>query len=229
MSRTPWSKLEEDAPKDVREVRPPDYGKPLADRMGMGGLMGGVVVDLAGLLVGRDALLQILPDIDSGRQLQTLIQMRELPGPVKGGGYDLIAAVKQWFQYKLLQKDDSAREEQSSKERYWAARALKEEIEAEAVAGRYVPLLDMLQAWQDCFAAVANRIDAVPGRVAAELAGVADASIVRKRLLEELRAARAEAAQTIAGWEERLAAAVSRQEADESAAAEDAGSVGGSE
>lgn len=203
-----------------------DDEKPLDARMGSGPHVKGVVVDLAGLLVSKDALLQILPSIAGGRELQLRIQMRELPGPVRGGGYDLIEAVDAWFRFKVLSAAEAERGDLSSKDRYWAARAQKEEIEAEAAAGRYVPLVDMLEAWQSCFSMVANRVDAVAGRVAAELAGVADAAIIRKRLMEELRGARAEAAEQIRDWEERLTRALRDADRDDAAAAEDAGSVG---
>jgi hypothetical protein len=154
----------------------------------------------------------------SARRFHELVQGKILPAPLRHGRHDLVAVVHAWIKYTLADKEADCSTVEA-KRRFWNARALREELQAEEAADRLIPLIDVMDAWQACFAAVANQVAAVPGRVAAEFSGITDAALIRARLLEEIRVAQSHAANIIQEWEKRLAAQLAAERTAEAIAA----------
>jgi phage terminase Nu1 subunit (DNA packaging protein) len=116
----------------------------------------------------------------------------------------------------------------SAAERLQIAQAIKVELQNGLKSGEVVLVTHIAAVFNELCADLAARLDALPGRLAGELAGITDADRIRQRLLEEHRSIRAGVAEHVEKFTQSLAAAADRAEDDSApAAAEDAEPVGG--
>jgi phage terminase Nu1 subunit (DNA packaging protein) len=81
-----------------------------------------------------------------------------------------------------------------------AARRAKTEMETAVMAGKLVSYDDFVASASEAMLIVGSRDDGMAGRLAAELAQISDAAVIRKTLLDELRKHRAEAAIRLTDW-----------------------------
>ncbi len=112
-----------------------------------------------------------------------------------------------------------------AKRRFWAAKAVSEEANAEEALDRLVPLDAVLELEREAWASLVTRTDAVASRRAAKYAGMSNAADIRLDLLRELRAARGEAARLLEDRSRALAGRIDDRGDAEAAPAEDGGGV----
>lgn len=117
----------------------------------------------------------------------------------------------------------------SQRERLAKAQAEKVEMENARRSGELVLVGVVSEILNGMAADIAGRLDALPGRVANELAGINQPAEIRARLLRETRGIRAGVAEYVAQLAESGGASEDGGDDLESAAGEDGESVGGSE
>lgn len=137
----------------------------------------------------------------SRRQFDRLHKSGVLPahGPRQ---FDLGAVVRAYVAY-VEQGREGAQTIAAAKLATERERARKLGLENEARGGRLVCVEQVAEVLTDLAATLAGQLDALPGRVAAELAGLTDAGVIRSRLLDETRGIRT----AMADATQRLAAA----------------------
>lgn len=123
------------------------------------------------------------------RTMQTMVQHGHLPKPVRFGRYDgpLVIEAHRTFRDS---GNESDKEIAQSKRRHWKAKADLIELELAQAAGEVVPIAAAKARLEDVLARTARRLDAVPSRVAAQVAGMTNVAEIRRVVLEEIRAAR---------------------------------------
>ncbi len=136
----------------------------------------------------------------SEQQFERLTKAGVLRKPPRHGVHDLVGLMEDRLRLAEDENgpdtgDVSAAE---AKRRFWAAKALSQELEAAESAGELVPIAEVQALEREVFAALAVRLDGIAPRLATELAGVSDAAVIRRRLLSEIRAARTAAADALA-------------------------------
>jgi hypothetical protein len=150
------------------------------------------------------AVLRLSPD-----QFDRLTKAGVLRKAPRYGCHDLLGLVED--RLKLAEDENGADAGDitiaEAKRRFWAAKALSEELAAAKTSGELVPIVTVEELERECLATLAVQMDGLAPRLAAELAGLSDAAVVRRRLLTELRRVRAEAARRLACREGYAAAA----------------------
>jgi hypothetical protein len=125
--------------------------------------------------------------------LRQLVQKGVLPRPERAGWYHLPTTVAAYFDYTMGTQGEGD-DINTAKLRFWRAKGRHEELDAEQLDGRLIPL-ERAEAVQDeVLAELAGEMDGMAGKLAAELAGSRDIAFCRRRMLEEFRGARARAA-----------------------------------
>lgn len=155
---------------------------------------GPVLTDLEVLRrVSTEVCAAALPTIPSVRMFQKHVQAGIFPPPVARGVHDFIAVLQAFADMVQAEAagDDSIAE---AKRRFWNARAQREEQEAATEADQLLVKADVLEVERQAMIVLATQMDAVASRLASEVAGLSDAAVIRRRLLDELRACRASAA-----------------------------------
>lgn len=136
----------------------------------------------------------------SADQFDRLTKAGVLRRPPSHGVHDLLGLLED--RLKLAEDengpDSGDMSAAEAKRRFWAAKAVTQELEAAELAGQNVPIEDVENLEREVFAALAVRLDGLAPRLATEFAGISDAAIIRRRLLSEIRAARTAAAQALA-------------------------------
>lgn len=164
----------------------------------------------------------------TGTSIQRLVQRGILPRPERVGWYLLGQTAAAYIRYVDAEAAPNGETEDLNavKLRYWQARADNEELAAEATARMTILQADAEATQTAAFALFRARLDGIPARLAAELAGIANEAKIRKRLMAELREAYGAAASALARLGDRQPAARDRAD-DEPAPEPDGGGVGG--
>lgn len=115
----------------------------------------------------------------------------------------------------------------SERERLARAQAEKFELENSRRRGELVLVSVVVEILMGMAADLTGRLEGIPGRLANELAGISDAAVIRARLLEEIRAVRAGAAEYIRKLEQYRPALSDASDDVGSASSEEPGSMGG--
>ncbi len=142
----------------------------------------------------------------SPRRFHELVKAKILPAPLQHGKYDLPSVVRAWTEYVAADKEGDATIA-AAKRRFWNARADIEELEVDEKAGGLIPYGYAETVVMEAIATLRAECDGNAGRLAADLAAQTDAAAVRRRLLDEYRAACARAAVKVSELREPTRAA----------------------
>jgi hypothetical protein len=160
----------------------------------------------------RKAMLELFGMASS--QFHQLARLGVLKQAAKGA-YDLPASIQGWANYhRDGQTADTITEE---RKKLIVAQRRQIEQRTRVEAGEQVLLDDARQAFDAALVMVATQMDALPGRLAGELAGMSDPAEIRSILMHEVRRVRDSAATQLQDW----AADKQRSSPAEAAAAED--------
>lgn len=129
----------------------------------------------------------------SERHFLRLVAAGVLPKGEGKRGFDGPAIINAWVEYQAADKEGSA-DVAASKATFWAARARRETLEADRLEGEIVRVDDVRALFSEVMIVIGAGLDSLPGRLAGELAGIADPAMIRKRILVEVRRVRADAA-----------------------------------
>jgi phage terminase Nu1 subunit (DNA packaging protein) len=105
-----------------------------------------------------------------------------------------------WLLARADEKAGSRSTLTQERQRLIAAQAVKAEIEAQQLRGALVPRQDVNIAFSECMAIIAQGLDALPGRVASQVANMANPGEIRYLLLSETRRTRQQGADRLAEW-----------------------------
>ena len=159
------------------------------------------------LLVDLDLLRSVSRQVAYGAlrlsedQFDRLIKAKVLRRAESKGVYDLIGLIEDRLKLAEDENGPDAAGDMSAaeaKRRFWAAKALTQELEAAELAGTLVPLAEVEALERETLATLAVSLDGLAPRLATELAGISDAAVIRRRLLAEIRDARTAAARALA-------------------------------
>jgi phage terminase Nu1 subunit (DNA packaging protein) len=157
------------------------------------------ITDLEALrAVSRQVALGVLRLSED--QFDRLVKSGVLRKPVRHGVHDLVGLVEDRLR---LAEDENGGDggdvsTAEAKRRFWAAKALSQELEAVEAGGHVVPIAEVEALEREVLASLAVTLDGIAPRLATELAGLSDAAVIRRRLLSEIRAARTAAAHALA-------------------------------
>lgn len=112
-----------------------------------------------------------------------------------GHAYDLKSVIKAWAQYHA--DGHSPGNTAEEKRKLTIAQRQRIELDMRQRRGELVPLADAQAAFTQAMVLVAGQLDALPGRVAGELAGLSDPALVRASLFDETRRIRDAAAHVL--------------------------------
>src|ERR1044072_9240609 len=107
-----------------------------------------------------------------------------LPTHVGEHKYDLVACVQAYINYIKYRKqrdEDEDMKDSVLKEKYKALR-----LENRRRAGEVVETTEVEEAFVRAMSLIALRLEAIPGRLANELAGISDPALIRQRLRHEI-------------------------------------------
>src|SRR3972149_5039683 len=122
----------------------------------------------------------------TARSIQREAKAGLLPKPTARGLYDLVACVRRRLELAIEQGDDRGHQTLAeAKKLFWTARARKESIEATELERDLVRTADVRTVFAEAMTTIARGLEALPGRLAADVAGISDPAIIRRRLLEE--------------------------------------------
>lgn len=167
------------------------------------------------------------------RRVQQLAKENIIP-KAERGKYDLVGSVRGYVKYlqeRALGRDDGAYKDESDikveRKRLIKAQADKTESETQKLRGELVPFELVEDVLNEVAVLYGTGVDALPGRLANELAGIHDPAEVKVRLFDECRRIRITTANLLRRFAEdfergEIVGIDSRRTENE-----DAGSVGG--
>lgn len=118
--------------------------------------------------------------------------------PVAPGEYDLGAAIASWTKYHADGRSGSDMAEEKRLLVIAQRKHLEQRTRAEQQ--ELVPLGEAQTAFNTAMLLIAGQLDGLPGRVAAEVAGLTDPAAVRALLFHECRRVREAAAKKLTDW-----------------------------
>ena len=125
------------------------------------------------------------------RRIQQLAKDGVIPKP-KRGLYDAGLTIRAYVEF--LQKATEGRAPDATsaavkvqKSRLLEAQARRAELETAKAEGKMLDVNDVQQVFNEMATVVASGLEALPGRVAGELATITDPAVIRQRLLREAR------------------------------------------
>ena len=126
------------------------------------------------------------------RQIQRLVTSGVLSRSGRGN-YDLAACVQAWGAHLTAGKEiDTGLG--AARQQLVSAQAHKTQLEAAALAGELVPLVDVQIVLNESMVIIASQMEALPGRLAAVLAGESKPALISSMLKSEIRRIRQAAA-----------------------------------
>jgi phage terminase Nu1 subunit (DNA packaging protein) len=167
------------------------------------------------------------------RRVQQLAKDGIIPKAEKGR-YDLAGSVRGYIRY--LQERAAGRLDGSYQEttdllqerkRLIKAQADKTESEHQKLRGELIPFTLVEETLNEVAVLFASSVDALPGRLANELAGLSDPALIKTRLFEECRRLRLTTSERLSRWAATLESPETRRLDGDGTALTHTGSMGG--
>lgn len=108
------------------------------------------------------------------------------------GLYDLLASIK-----NMRELEDTNQSDREIKKRYLCAKAEAQELETAQLKRDLVLMSDVERVFREAMIIYSGECDSMAARLAAEVAGMSDAALIRQRILAEERGARESAGKRV--------------------------------